>query len=83
MKLMNQKELKLIKQKIEDYRRFIYVLLATGTFLYIGVLIGQGEKTFVQLMFMSGVDVVLLVVAFYFAYQAKKLKKKIKDELSS
>ncbi|TYR82333.1 hypothetical protein FZC66_01670 [Priestia megaterium] len=71
---------KKIQREIEDYRRFIYVLLAVSTFLYIGVLIGNGEKANAQLLVMSGTSILFIAMAFYFAYQTKKLKQQIQEE---
>ncbi|MEH7563674.1 YrhC family protein, partial [Priestia megaterium] len=61
-----------IKAKIEDYSRFIYVLLAVSTFLYIGVMIGQGEKSDMQLGIMEAIVILFAALAFYFSYQTKK-----------
>ncbi|KOO43837.1 YrhC family protein [Priestia koreensis] len=69
-----------VKAKIEDYTRFIYILLAVSTFLYIGVLIGMGDKSPVKIDTMMGVLVLFLGAAFYFAWRTKKLKKSLFDE---
>ncbi|AEN87534.1 hypothetical protein BMWSH_0650 [Priestia megaterium WSH-002] len=53
-----------IKAKIEDYSRFIYVLLAVSTFLYIGVMIGQGEKSDMQLGIMEAIVILLPPLLF-------------------
>ncbi|WP_026673883.1 YrhC family protein [Alkalihalobacterium bogoriense] len=36
---MDEKQLKTLKDKVEDYRRFAYILLSLGIFLFIGILI--------------------------------------------
>ncbi|RDZ15467.1 hypothetical protein C3744_09800 [Priestia megaterium] len=69
-----------IKAKIEDYSRYIYVLLAVSTFLYIGVMIGQGEKSDMQLGIMEAIVILFASLAFYFSYQTKKLKKELMKE---
>ncbi|MBM7701439.1 YrhC family protein [Metabacillus iocasae] len=74
---MDNQLIKRIETKIEDYRRFIYVLLSVSTFLYIGILIGNGEKALFQLNVMMGAIVLLLGLSFYFAFKVKKLKKEL------
>ncbi|WP_110111420.1 YrhC family protein [Bacillus sp. CGMCC 1.16541] len=74
---------KKIEAKIEDYRRFIYVLLSISTFLYIGILIGNGEKAELQLNLMMGVIVLLLGAAFFFAFKVKQLKNELLEKEES
>lgn len=77
---MKEKSMKEIQTKISDYTRYIYILLAVSTFLYLGTVIGNGEKTSFQMLIMSGTTIALLGLSFYFAYKAKKLRKQLKQE---
>ncbi len=69
-----------IQTKISDYTRYIYILLAVSTFLYLGTVIGDGEKTPSQMLAMSGTTIVLLGLSFYFAYKTKKLRRHLQQE---
>jgi hypothetical protein len=79
-RIMNQKMVREIQAKISDYTRFIYILLAVSTFLYLGTVIGNGEKAALQMDVMMGTTVVLLSMAFYFACKIKKLRKVLQEE---
>lgn len=69
-----------IQTKISDYTRYIYILLAVSTFLYLGAVIGNGEKTASQMLAMSGTTIALLGLSFYFAYKTKKLRRQLQQE---
>lgn len=69
-----------IQTKISDYTRYIYILLAISTFLYLGTIIGNGEKTSSQMLVMSGTTIALLGLSFYFAYETKKLRRQLQQE---
>ncbi|MDQ0244539.1 Ca2+/Na+ antiporter [Bacillus fengqiuensis] len=77
---MNEKLVKEIQTKISDYTRYIYILLAVSTFLYLGTVIGDGEKTLSQMLVMSGTTIALLGFSFYFAYKTKKLHRQLQQE---
>jgi predicted neutral ceramidase superfamily lipid hydrolase len=69
-----------IQMKISDYTRYLYILLAVSTFLYLGTIIGNGEKALVQMIVMSGATVTLLALSFYFASKIKKLRQELDRE---
>lgn len=77
---MKEQMIREMQAKISDYTRFIYILLAVSTFLYLGTLIGNGEKSALQIDVMMGTTVTLLGGAFYFAYKTKKLHKALQEE---
>ncbi|MFC3883010.1 YrhC family protein [Bacillus songklensis] len=77
---MNEKMIRELQTKISDYTRFIYILLAVSTFLYLGTVIGNGEKDPLQMDVMMGTTAVLLGGAFYFAYKIKKMNKEMEKE---
>ncbi|HWO95366.1 MAG TPA: YrhC family protein [Bacillus sp. (in: firmicutes)] len=77
---MKEKLMKEIQTKISDYTRYIYILLAVSTFLYLGTIIGNGEKNPSQMLVMSGATTALLGLSFYFAYKTKKLRQKLQQE---
>jgi hypothetical protein len=78
--IMKEKMMREIQAKISDYTRYIYILLAVSTFFYLGTIIGNGEKTALQMNVMMGATAVLLSAAFYFAYRIKKLRKILQEE---
>lgn len=77
---MKEKLMKDIQTKISDYTRYIYILLAVSTFLYLGAVIGNGEKAPSQMLVMSGTTLALLGLSFYFAYKTKKLRRQLQQE---
>jgi Na+-translocating ferredoxin:NAD+ oxidoreductase RnfA subunit len=45
---MNNKMKKELKQKMADYQRFGFILLAVSTFFYLGLVLPVEDKNFVQ-----------------------------------
>jgi hypothetical protein len=63
-----------LQHKIADYTRFGQVLLALGTFLFIGLLLPNGEKELPQLLVMMGASVASLAASLFCFYRVKKLR---------
>ncbi|WP_409297547.1 YrhC family protein [Peribacillus sp. SCS-26] len=80
---MNQnKQLKMLREKMTDYKRFAYTLICLGVFFYLGVLIdsyGKGLSPSFSLMWamviaMAGAGLFFLLSAKY-----KKLLSETED----
>jgi hypothetical protein len=68
-----------VRAKIEDYTRFIYILLALSGFLYIGTLISNHEHHGGPMTIMMSGTFVLLFVSFLFSYKVKKLRSSLEE----
>ncbi|HHY21676.1 MAG TPA: hypothetical protein GX525_07305 [Bacilli bacterium] len=78
---MEEKKLKDLQHKIEDYRRFAFTLLSLSSFLYIGLIIPNGEGLAVEPTILLTVIVVSLVVAMLFHRKSLDCNKKLWEEI--
>ncbi|MCA1056232.1 YrhC family protein [Rossellomorea aquimaris] len=68
-----------IQNKINDYKRFGFTLLALSVFMYLGVVIPSETVTPVKVMTLMSGTVVLLSVSLLFFTKAIKYKKDLQS----
>ncbi len=68
---------KTLQNKIIDYKRFGFTLIALSTFLYLGVIIPAEGKTLVKIYMLMGGTVVMLSTSFLLFLKAIKYKKQL------
>ncbi|MCP3742602.1 YrhC family protein [Rossellomorea sp. BNER] len=77
---------KSLQEKIIDYKRFAFTLLALSVFLYLGVVIPAESKTVFKTYILMGGTSILLGLSTLFFFKAIKYKKQLsesdKDSLS-
>ncbi|RLQ98140.1 YrhC family protein [Falsibacillus albus] len=67
--------MKKIYEKMMDYKRFAFILLALSAFLYAGVVIPAAGKTMVKEYLLMGSTAAVIIFAGVFFFQSTKLKK--------
>jgi len=70
---------KMLEEKMIDYKRFAVVLLAVGSFFYLGVIIPSGEKVLIDLYMMMCSSMLFLAGSIYFFTLSKQIKTKLDD----
>lgn len=68
---------KKIYEKMVDYRQFATVLLAVGTFLYLGTIIPTTNIAISYIPFILLLSVAFLGGSIFFFYRAKQCKQKL------
>ncbi len=76
---MDFEKAKQLQNKITDYSRFAFILLAVSVFLYIGVLLPNGDKTMIQMYTIMGTTVLFLGLSFTFFRIVNKYKKELNE----
>lgn len=70
---------KILLEKMNDFKRFAVVLLAVGSFLYLGVIIPSGEKMLTDLYIMMCSSMLFLAGSIYFFSLSNQIKSKLDD----
>jgi|GEM_PF-451009 len=73
-------DLKVWRGKMEDYKRFGFILLAVSAFFYFGLLIRGTEQSSLQLLTIITASTMFMLLAGIFLYKSSIYKKKI-DQL--
>jgi YrhC-like protein len=68
------------KGKMEDYKRFGFILLAVSAFFYFGLLIRGSELLNIQLFTLIISSIIFILLSGIFLYKSSQYKKKL-DEL--
>lgn len=70
---------KMLQEKMIDFKRFAVALLAVGSFFYLGVIIPSGEKVLTDQYIMMCSSMLFLAGSIYFFTLSKQLKTKLDD----
>jgi hypothetical protein len=70
---------KILLEKMIDFKRFAIVLLAVGSFFYLGVIIPSGEKMLTDLYIMMCSSMLFLAGSIYFFSLSNQIKSKLDD----
>lgn len=70
---------KMLEEKMIDFKRFAVVLLAVGSFFYLGVIIPSGGKVLTDLYIMMCSSMLFLAGSIYFFTLSKQIKTKLDD----
>ena len=80
---MEDKQSKELIEKIEDYKRFAFTLLSLSGFLFIGLIIPNGEGLAVEPTILLTIIIASLAVAMFFHRRSLACHKKLWDEIDS
>ncbi|WP_335869277.1 YrhC family protein [Bacillus sp. 2205SS5-2] len=68
---------KRLNEKIIDYKRFGFTLVALSVFLYLGVVLPTMGKTTIKIYTLMTFTTIFLSLSFYFFFQAILIKKQL------
>lgn len=78
-----KKQEKILRGKVEDYKRFAFVLLAVSGFLYFGAVIPTIEKTvFASVVLMVGTVILITssTACLFYAKHCQKLLSELDED---
>lgn len=65
---------KVLYEKMVDFKRFAIVLLATGSFLYIGMLLPSDRQTEMNTTILMVFSLILLIASTVFFFRSKQCR---------
>lgn len=74
---MVDENLKVLEDKVTDYKRFAFILLALNVFLFIGLIIPNDGITQIQQAFLIITSILSLISALFFHKKAMKYKEEL------
>ena len=77
---MTEKNLNDLKNKVTDFKRFSFIILAITSFLAIGLVLPTDFSAGDQQGMVIGIIAALLIAAFYFHRSAMNTQHKINEE---
>jgi hypothetical protein len=77
---MNEKMIQDLQAKVEDYKRFGFILLSLSIFLFIGLLVPTSEIAVEMQGMVIGSVFTTLGLSFLFHRLAMKIQKKLMNE---
>ncbi|UOE95588.1 YrhC family protein [Alkalihalobacillus sp. LMS39] len=77
---MDEKQIKTLKDKVEDYRRFAYILLSLGIFLFIGILIPNDSGTAIEPSHFIIAVFIMLGASIFFHRKATYYQKLVNND---
>lgn len=77
---MTEKKLHDMKNKVTDFKRFAFILLAISGFLTIGLALPTEFSAGEQQGLLAGIIIVLLIAAYFFHRQAMNTQHEINEE---
>ncbi|RXI99967.1 hypothetical protein DS745_13935 [Anaerobacillus alkaliphilus] len=74
------KNTKVLSDKVTDYKRFAFILLALTVFMFIGLIVPNEGVTQNQTIILIVVSICSLASAFYFHRKAMKFQEQLYNE---
>lgn len=71
---------RILEEKVADYKRFAFILLSLTIFLFIGLLVPNGEESQIQSSILIGLNVCSIVFAVIFHKKAMKIQEQLYSE---
>ncbi len=71
---------KVLADKVADYKRFAFILLALSVFMFIGLIVPNEGVTQNQSIILVGLSIVTLISAFICHRQAMKFQEQLYNE---
>ncbi|WP_169823081.1 YrhC family protein [Anaerobacillus alkalilacustris] len=69
--------IKLLKDKVTDYKRFAFILLALTTFMFVGLLVPNEDATQIQHILLIGLSICAILCAALFHRKAMKFQEQL------
>ncbi|OIJ22003.1 hypothetical protein BKP45_04820 [Anaerobacillus alkalidiazotrophicus] len=69
--------IKLLKDKVTDYKRFAFILLALTTFMFVGLLVPNEGATQIQHILLIGLSICAILCAMFFHRKAMKFQEQL------
>ncbi len=71
---------KMLQEKVVDYKRYAYILLALSVFLFLGLIVPNEAATLNQQKILIGLNICSLVFAAFFHKMAMKCQEQLYRE---
>lgn len=76
----NNNVTKVLEEKVADYKRFAFILLALSVFMFIGLIVPNEGISHNQSLILVGLSVCSLVFALFFHKKAMKTQEQLYSE---